>query len=232
MQEKLYNMLLKEDEITWQSIILGLIKTEQMDPWDINISELTQKYIQRVRKLQETNFFISGKIILASALLLKIKSNKLVSEDLVNFDSLLYQQEEQSHEEIEQIDYSNIEIPPLAIKTPQARKRKVSVNDLINALQKALNVSKRKVLKRMEERNYKHPEIPIKKVDITQLIKEIYDRILEFFKVKEQILFSELVRSDKKEDKIYTLIPLLHLDNQNKINLIQKEHFGNIEITQ
>ena len=37
MQDKLYEMLINEDEITWQSIIYDLIKTEQMDPWDINI---------------------------------------------------------------------------------------------------------------------------------------------------------------------------------------------------
>lgn len=36
--------------------------------------------------------------------------------------------------------------------------------------------------------------------------------------------------SQKKEDKIFTFIPLLHLTNQRKVNLEQKEHFGEIEI--
>jgi len=47
---------------------------------------------------------------------------------------------------------------------------------------------------------------------------------------KETLTFTKLVPSEKKEDKIYTFIPLLHLDNQEKVNLMQKEHFGEIEI--
>ena len=36
--------------------------------------------------------------------------------------------------------------------------------------------------------------------------------------------------SDSKEDKIYTFIPLLHLDHQRAVDLTQKKHFGEIEI--
>ena len=77
MQDRLFEMLMQRDEITWQTIIYDLIRTEQMDPWDIDISLLTQKYIETVNKLQEMNFFISGKVLLASAILLRIKSYKL-----------------------------------------------------------------------------------------------------------------------------------------------------------
>ena len=45
------------------------------------------------------------------------------------------------------------------------------------------------------------------------------------------MLFSELIDSDRKEDKIATFVPLLHLTTQEKIDLYQKEHFGDIEIT-
>ena len=45
-QEHIFNILFNEDEITWQSIIYELIKTEQMNPWDVNISLLTKKYIK------------------------------------------------------------------------------------------------------------------------------------------------------------------------------------------
>ena len=74
MNDKIYNMLIQKDEITWQSILLDLIKSEQMNPWDMNISLLSQRYLETVRKMQDANFLISGKILLACALLLKIKS--------------------------------------------------------------------------------------------------------------------------------------------------------------
>jgi len=101
---------------------------------------------------------------------------------------------------------------------------------LIEALKKALDVSKRKEVRRLEELNFKAPEIPEKKVDISKLIKDIYERILDFFKKKEAITFDELVNSDKREDKLLTLIPLLHLDNQLKITIHQEKPFEDIYI--
>jgi len=38
MQDKLYEMLMNKDEITWQTIIYDLVKTGEMDPWDIDVS--------------------------------------------------------------------------------------------------------------------------------------------------------------------------------------------------
>ena len=233
MQDQLLDMLMKEDEITWQTIIYDLIKSEKMNPWDVDISLLTKRYLETIRKLHELNFFVSGKVILASALLLRIKSHKLLTEDIVALDNLLYpSSEEEFHEELDDLyDNKNTNIPPLAIKSPQARKRKVTINDLIAALEKALDVNERRVL-RHAERN-RIPEnlvIPQKPADITQIIKELYEKIKVVFTKKEILTFSELVPSDRKEDKIATFIPLLHLANQEKVDLNQQEHFGEIDI--
>lgn len=233
MQDQLYDMLLQKDEITWQTIIYDLVKSEQMDPWDIDISLLSQRYIETVNKLQEMNFFISGKILLAAALLLKIKSNKLLNEDLLSFDQFLFAQEDDQIEDLhdyEPIDRKNIKLPKLTIKTPQARKRKVSVTDLINALQKALSINQRKVLRKLKEQSFIAPSVPEKKVDISKLIKDLYDKILTLFQKQDKVTFSHLIPSTRKEDKIMTILPLLHLDTQQKINLKQDEHFGEIEI--
>ena len=47
---------------------------------------------------------------------------------------------------------------------------------------------------------------------------------------KDKLTFTKLLNSDSKEDKIYTFIPLLHLETDKKVNLDQKQHFGEIEI--
>ena len=227
MQDKLYDMLMHEDEITWQTLIYDLVKSEEMNPWDIDISLLTQKYIETIKKLQEMNFFISGKVLLASAILLKIKSNKLVAEEIPYLENLIFPPEPEEYFDEERPEYL---IPDLAIKTPQARKRTVSMNDLISALHKALEVNHRRVMRRVAEQNFRMPELPQKKIDISRLIKDVYEKILSFFSKKEPVTFSKLIPSDKKEDKIMTFIPLLHLDHQEKINLEQKEHFGEINI--
>ena len=94
MQDQILDMLLKEDEITWQNILYDLIKSEQMDPWDVDISLLSNKYLETLRKMQKMNFFVSGKIILAASMLLKIKSKKLLTDHIEQFDSFLFQSEE------------------------------------------------------------------------------------------------------------------------------------------
>lgn len=229
MQDKLLDMLMQENEITWQSIIYDLVKSEQMDPWDIDVSLLTKKYIEIIKKLEEHNFFISGKVLLASAILLKIKSNKLLTENIANFDNQLFAKDDELLEEINEMQ-EEFRAPPLLLKTPQARKRKVGLNDLMKALNRALEVEKKRKIRKSKERVIREVRLPEKKINIGDLIKTIYERVLTFFKKKEEVTFTELVNSDKREDKIMTFIPLLHLDNKSKINLEQKEHFGEIFI--
>src|SRR3989338_5340831 len=150
MQEKIYDMLLKESEVTWQDIIHNLVKDEQMDPWDVDLTKLTQKYIQTVKKMKEMDYFISGKVLLASAILLKMKSTRLVQEDISNFDAFLFHQEQEEFQELgEYLPYHEhkVDIPRLGVRTPQARKRKVSIADLIGALEKALRVDTRRKLR-------------------------------------------------------------------------------------
>jgi len=239
MQERIFELLFDKDEITWQSIILDLIKTEQMDPWDIDISLLSRKYLEMLKKLKDLDFRISGKIVLAAAILLRIKSNKLVGEDITELDRLLAgkdldELQEDFYEELENEFEAGqgstvFDKPLLTPRTPQPRKRKVSVYDLMGALQKALEVKKRRVMRSIPTSKV---EVPKKSVEITSIIKEVYGKITGFFfkNKSKKLTFTELIPSSSKEDKVLTFIPLLHLTNQRKINLLQKEHFGEIEI--
>jgi segregation and condensation protein A len=224
--------LFDKDEVTWQSILYDLVRTEKMDPWDIDVSLLAQRFLDMLKSLKQMDFRISGKIILAAAILLKMKSNRLLGEDLDNFDRLFSGQEEDvgllddSGQEVYQESLDGVKLIP---RTPQARKRKVSIYDLVSALRKAMEVKKRRVMRDLPALDVKIPE---KKIDITVMIKGIYGRIKDFFsKDKEsKLTFSRLIPSESKEDKVYTFIPLLHLDNQRKIDLKQEVSFGEIEI--
>ncbi len=226
MQEKIFEILFDKDDVTWQSIIYDLIRKEQMDPWDINISLLTQKYLGMLKKLKEMDFRLSGKIVLAAAILLRIKSNRLVG-DADKLQELMTGTEEEFYEDLNEEELQDIEENKLVPRTPQPRKRKVSIYDLMGALQKALEVKKRRVLRSIPIGEI---EIPEKKKDITLVIKDIYDKIKGFFRAGKKLTFNQLIPSEKKEDKVHTLIPLLHLTHQEKVDLQQEEHFGEIEI--
>ena len=231
MQDKILEMLMQKDEITWQTLIYDLVKSEEMNPWDININYLAEKYLDSVKILKEHNFFISGKIILAAAILLKLKSEKLMDEDLAYFDSLLFNQNQEEELNLDAEEIIHGELPKLAIKTPLARKRKVSVEDLVQALEKALEVDKRRVIRRLTFQAIRVPKLPEKKIDITSIIRGIFEKIKSLFTLGRKVTFSILLpESPSKQDKILTLVPLLHLSNESKINLDQKEHFGEIEV--
>lgn len=235
MQDKIYNLLLDKDEITWQSILYDLIRSGQMDPWDIDISFLTNRYLETLKTLKEANFLISGKVVLAAAILLKIKSDRLVNEKIALFDQRLFYDEENeivSEELKKELTKIQLDVDPkLVVKTPLSRKKRVTINDLVGALQKALEVDQRRTLRRLREQEHiRKVKIPEKKIDLTSLVKSLYDKILSFFQEKETITFTELTPGERREDKIMTFIPMLHLVNQGKIDIDQEKHFGEIFI--
>jgi segregation and condensation protein A len=238
-QEKIFSILFEQDEITWQSMIYELVRTEGMNPWDVDISLITQKFLEMLRKLKEMDFRISGKVVLASAILLKLKSNKLIEEDITALDSLMSSAEETPEEFLDELlsddflddNKEEKEKPKLVPRTPQPRKRKVSVYDLVKALEKALVVEKR----RPEPiREHKKITKPSKGKDISEVIKEVYANIQTHYNSKKikgpKLTFTDLIPSESKEDKIFTFIPLLHLENQRRIDTFQEMHFGEIEI--
>ena len=236
MHEKIFSMLVEEDEVTWQSIIMNLIKTEEMNPWDIDVGLLSKKYIDTLKHLKKMDFRLSGKVLLAAAMLLRIKSTRLVSDDIMELDRMIAEPEDMSEEDFyESLENSRMLPsgepihPSLIPRLPQPRKRKVSVYDLVNALEKALEVKRRRVLSSIPCMKM---EIPKKGANINLLIKQMYARILSFFALgnKKRLNFSSLVPSDAKSDKIAAFIPLLHLTNQRKVDLQQEVHFGEIEV--
>lgn len=232
-------MLMKDDTITWQTMIYDLVKTEQMNPWDVDLSLLANRFIETLTKLKEMDLRISGKVILAAAILLRIKSNKLVDEDMTVFDRLLSGEDETEELFEEELLDDNSQVfenakdkqYQLVPRTPQPRSRKVSVYELVDALEKALEVQKRRQTRQRTTDDGPHVKVPEKPTDISVIIQEVYTQIKTFYVQKQQKLtFSTLIPSENKEDKIYTFIPLLHLTNQRKIDLEQYQHFGEIDI--
>ncbi len=236
MQDKIFDIIMNEEEITWQTIIFDLVRTEKMDPWDVNVSLLAKKFLDKLKELKEMDFRIGGKVLLAAAIMLRIKSTKLLDEDMGELDRLIAsseQTEDEFYEELEHelsntADDGEFKIVP---RTPQPRKRKVSVYDLVEALNKALEVQGRRPIR--EPLRSPEVKIPENVREITEIIGEVYGQIKQFYLGNKgtTLTFSQLIPSESKEDKVYTFIPLLHLNHQRKIDLEQAEHFGEIEIT-
>ncbi|MGB9707744.1 MAG: segregation/condensation protein A [Candidatus Pacearchaeota archaeon] len=237
-QEQLYDMLVSR-EVSWQAIIYDLIKTEQLDPWNIDLIFLAQKYLEKVHQLEEEHvFFISSKVLLAAAILLRIKS-ELLRENIVAIDEILFDRKKKTSAS-ELIDSSSVidfvsedyEILP---RTPIPRARKITLQELMGALDRAINTEHRRIRRELSLKRVTYDVgfvMPKKTVDIREKIKELYNKIKEFFtrkKTGEFLTFSELAGTSKDE-KIACFLPVLHLDTQEKIYLEQQEPFSEINI--
>ncbi|MBU1111673.1 MAG: ScpA family protein [archaeon] len=239
MQDKIFDILLQNDDITWKTLIYDLVKSEEMDPWDIDVTLLSQRFITVIKEMQENDLKISGKMLLAAAILLKMKSAHLIDHDIALLDQLINETEEEIMDEVEDwMDESGQNKPneqqkyKLIPRNPQPRDRKVSIHDLVDALQKAME-SKRKILQKYKPVKFSMPD---RKFDIMEIIRELYNKITYYSdkeegKAKELTFTKLLPPRPGRLEKVYTFIPMLHLDNQRKINTRQEEEFGEIYIS-
>ena len=218
----------------WQSIIYELIHTEQLDPWDIDIVILTSKYFEKIEEL-EIDFYISGKVLLAAALLLRVKSEFLLNRHIKSIDEILFGKKEETKVKFEPIELNESELPILIPKTPLSRLRKVTLTELIEALNKAINTETRRIKKDIEiERAKKLTRIDIpnlNKIPLKDRIKALYAKILTLLKKPQiyKITYSQLIGKEKNS-KLSLFLPILHLDTLNKLWLEQENHLDEIYI--
>lgn len=235
VHEKILNTIMDDSEISWKTIIYQLVQDEGMDPSDLDVGRISKEYVNVVKKAQKHDLKLSGKVILAAAYLLKIKSISVLDNSLDAFKNLI---EPEKAEDINADDENrplaprkNIDYSTLVPRIPQPRKRKVSVQDLVNALEKALEVKERRV-RNYVKRNENDIDVPEAEYDISEMIDRLYKRIdSHYSKKEEELYFHHLLDSQKTMDKVITFLPLLHLENQTKIVLSQKKHCGDIVIS-
>ena len=73
-----------------------------------------------------------------------MKSDILIEQDIARFDEMMNPTAENMALESDVMRYDPSGRPNIYARTPQPRKRKVSVYDLVNALEKALEVESRR----------------------------------------------------------------------------------------
>ncbi|HEA46590.1 MAG TPA: hypothetical protein ENH99_02305 [Candidatus Pacearchaeota archaeon] len=232
-QEQVHDLLFNRD-LGWQEIIYDLINTEQLDPWDINIMVLSDRYLARISSLEEEDFFVSSKVLLAASLLLRIKSEILLNKYIKSIDEILFGKKEVLESRpLERIELDE-EIPELVPKSPIPRFRKVTLKELMDSLNKAIITENRRIKKEIVKSNALREaawSIPKKKFSVKNKIREIYESLLGQLKEEERkkVSFTEFVGTNR-EERIISFLPLLHLEQQKKVWLEQEEHFGEFHI--
>lgn len=231
-QEQVHSLIFNRDA-GWQGIIYDLINTEQLDPWNVNITTLADRYLAKIHELEENDFFVSSKVLMAAALLLRIKTELLLNDYIKSIDEILFGKKESKKRQIEKIELEG-EIPELVPKSPMPRFKKVTLNELVESLNKAIITENRRIKKEVLRKNAlmeSSISLPKRKHSIQNKIKEIYGRLKNLFGKDKRgnVRFSE-ISPDEREEKIAHFSSLLHLENQKKIWLEQEVPFGEIKI--
>jgi segregation and condensation protein A len=212
---------------SWEEIIYHIVSVENLDPWDIDLIKLTQGFIKFIRTAQELDFRIPAKIVFVVAILLKLKADYL---------SIFEEKESKVEEALkEEKPFEDLGIDPslavFAHPIKRIPKRQVTLDELIKALKKALEVHERKIKRRISLQARLRAEVSVE--DAAQKIEKVLREIEEALEKtkREKIEFREIVEEWRRDTIVEHFIPLLHLEQNEKIQTEQPEIFKEIWIT-
>lgn len=208
-----------EGEVTPVDILLQLVTMGKVDPWNIDIVDLTEKYIKRLREMKELDLRVSARAILAASILVRMKSEALLYED----------DGEGEENEPERI---RVDVEPLS---PPLRRveRYYTFDDLLEALMDALEEAERKKPRTRKKENIEERVFVVDdfRVDIEKHVYRLYEIVRNVYREKgDKIKFWELVFDPTPKVVARTFLYLLFLSNMGKVELLQEEPFGDIYI--
>ncbi len=206
---------------SWREMLMDLVVEEEFDPWDIDISAITSKYIQQIKEMKTMELQIPANLILAASILLRLKSKALVFEEEVQVEI---------DETFVDEDEGPVEIPMLELRTRIPPKRRVSLEELVEAVEEVFKEEKERVEKQKKIDIPKKMIIKLPEITIDEQINEIKQRMLDLKDEKDMVLFSNLIKDKTPNEKVFALLPLLYLQQKHIVSLIQEKLFGEIII--
>ncbi|ACV24122.1 segregation/condensation protein A [Methanocaldococcus fervens] len=213
------------DIVLWVKMIKEGIEKKNLNPWDVNIAEIADYYIQKIRELKKFDIRLSADVILVGGILLRMKSEALYDECEI--------EEEEDYEYYED-DYfydEDVETKPKKSQKKEKKENKktkkpVTVDELIKTIEKELNKVK-KSRKKKEKKTKEVEEIIeelIEEEDISDIIAELLEDLIR----EGIIIYQERFRT--REERVRYFIPSLYLANDGKAELIQEKLFGELII--
>ena len=218
-------------------LLLHLIKKSKMEIFDIEISEITNQYINFIKEMEEMNLDIASEYLVMASELIEMKSRKLLPnskeedeevieenpEDELKRRLLEYQKYKESTEvfrNLEENRNSYYTKAPESLKQYSAEKLEndgsVGVYDLLDAFQK--------LLERQEFSKPKDTKITRKELSD----KERVVKIRTILKERKRINFVDLFDDFSKPYVVVTFLSILEMTKNREINLKQDSNFSDI----
>jgi segregation and condensation protein A len=225
-------------------ILVGMAERGEIDPWNIDIIEVTDRFLSELKRRQQLNLHVSGRTLFFASTLLRMKSEQLDageevedegdSEDLygdefgggpdeeIDFGARLGPIERLEHEIQRRLDRKSM------------RKSPITLFELITELK---NIEKEE--RRRRRMTDGHADLTDSLIDADDVVSIAHDegyqessttRLAEYLEglgIDEEMTLAELCkRMEWGIPEVY--IPLLFLALDGRCNLRQEEFFGDI----
>ncbi len=208
---------------SWKMILLELIETRRLDPWNIDIAEISDAFMKKVREMQELDLLVQANVILAAAILLKYKSEYLK----------FLQYQEQMTEYVEEGGVVPIEeVPQLTLSSRIPPRRQITLDELVQEMEGIIKYeSDDRLIHKPKGGIDEIVNFKINDVDIEERMGQVMARIKESTDEEGWTLFSRLIQNrEDKLEMIYALMSILHLTQKEAIHIRQDKLFGEIFI--
>lgn len=232
-------------------ILVDMAKAGKIDPWNIDIVDVTDKYLAHICEMKSQNLRLTGRTFLFAAVLLKLKSNVLEGLDVMQFESYDPADDLQYDDDGFIVDYGEDDYVPTnnVISIDEVLQRRTSVRlnhnrvvtlkDLIRQLEFYEKLEQKQSLKSAHERAKRRVQSysRLSADDIVNLAHEEYietcvlklkENLAQIFTKNEKIELNELTLLGM--DKISAYIALLFLTAETDYDLKQDEFYSDLYV--
>lgn len=225
-------------------LLLHLIEKEEMDIYDIQISKITDQYLDYLNQMQNLKLDITSEFLVMAATLLAIKSKMLlpvyepIDPIYTDFD------EDDPREELVQrlIEYKKYKELSNVLQDMEIARSLIYTRPASNLSQYLVNEEENPVEgislyhlvgafeRALQKYSYKEPITKVEREEIT--VKDKMTQIIDYLANGKGILyFSQLLlSSNDKAEIVVTLLSILELMKQGTIFCVQSKTFDDIVI--
>lgn len=206
--------------VTWRELLYDLVEKNQLDPWDIDIVKVVDGYLSIVKQMKVMDLHLPANIILAAAMLLKLKSDTLRIFELPK--------EEVQEEEVATAPRVLPEVPALVPRLRLQPNRKITLTELMEALDDAMKLKERKEM--FAETIPEPMQFVIDKTDIDTKTENVFVLVKANADKTGLTTFASLANAFSNCESILLdlFIPLLFLAQRDRIALAQERFFDEI----
>lgn len=220
-------------------LLCHLIDKNKMNIHEINLSEITDQYIQYLKEQEQLNLEIASEFLVMAATLLYIKSKTLLPK----------QEEEEEEITEEELIRRIIEYKKFKEISKVLKQNYLNFSNRYFKAQEEIELPKKKleanyentyipdIYKNLVERNSEKLNKNAKNIEKIAIVENytVASKVKEMFKVlvkQKRFVFNKLFSINKhnKQEVVTAFSGLLELSRRNKVETTQEELFGDITV--